>query len=151
MRYFRRALSKHTDELRADTVNLFRKLGVAEDQARICRTLARLGRPDAPEACRQTTTFVGAIKAEPEHAFPRAFIAAAWTNVGDAYEIIGTRPTVSAADRNAYRAAAVDSHRRSLEIWSDLKARGLVSPVDTGLVTAAERAVAHAEVLARAP
>ena len=32
-------------------------------------------------------------------------------------------------------------HRRSLEIWTDLQARGVVSPVDTSRVSAAQRAV----------
>ena len=149
--YFRRAVAKHAADLRADTVNLMRKLAVLEDDARICKTLARLDRPDAPENCRRTTRFMSAISVEPEHAFPRAFIAAAWTAVGDAYRTMGTRRSALPDNRRAFRAAAIDSYRRSREIWSDLSARGLVSPVDTGLVTAAERAVVNAEALARAP
>jgi eukaryotic-like serine/threonine-protein kinase len=147
--YFRRALRKHNEELRADTVNLLRKLGVLEDQARICRSLAHLARPEAAAACGQATRFVGAIAVEPEYAFPRAFIAAAWTNLGDAYETMAARPGVPAPDRHGYLAAALETHHKSLAIWSDLKARKLVSPVDTGRVSAAERAVAHAEILAR--
>jgi tetratricopeptide (TPR) repeat protein len=151
LRYLQRALSQHALDLRADTVNLFRKLAVVEDEARICKTLARLGQPDAPDNCRRATRFMDAIEVEPEHAFPRAFMAAAWTNLGDAYEIMGTRSAAPAADRRSYRAAALDMRERSLTIWSDLEARKLVSPVDTGLITAARRAVANAKALARTP
>ena len=42
-------------------------------------------------------------------------------------------------------AAAVERYRRSHEIWTDLNARGLVSPVDTGLVSAADRDLANAQ------
>ena len=102
-----------------------------------------------PRPAARPRRFVGAIAVEPEYAFPRAFMAAAWTNVGDAYETMAARPGVPAPDRHGYLAAALETHRKSLAIWSDLNARKLVSPVDTGRVSAAERAVAHAEVLAR--
>jgi non-specific serine/threonine protein kinase/serine/threonine-protein kinase len=149
--YLHRALTSHVKDLRADTVNLFLKLAVVEDEARICKTLARLGRPEAPDNCRRATSFMDAIEAEPEHAFPRAFMAAAWTNIGEAYETMGTRSAASAAERRSYHSAALDVHGRSLTIWSDLEARKLVSPVDTGRITAARRAVADAKALARAP
>lgn len=84
-----------------------------EDLGRICKTLAKLGRPDAPAACTRTTSFAGAIPVEPSHAFPRAFLAAAWTDMGAAYETLAGCSTASAADRRAFGAAALDRHRRS--------------------------------------
>lgn len=83
---------------------------------------------------------------EPDHAFPRAFLAAAWSAVGEAYETLAGGGATAPADRRGYRLAARERHRRSHEIWSDLAARGLVSPVDTGLVTAAARCQTRAEV-----
>ena len=65
-----------------------------------------LGRPEAAAACGQATKFVAAIAVEPEYAFPRAFMAAAWTNVGDAYETMAARPGVPA------RPIAAASERR---------------------------------------
>jgi tetratricopeptide (TPR) repeat protein len=149
--YLRRALSGHLQDLRADTVNLVRKLAVVEDEARICKTLALLGRPDAPDNCRRATEFMDAIEVQPEHAFPRAFLAAAWTNLGDAYATMGSGADAPPGDRLAYRSAALDRHGRSLAIWADLEARKLVSPVDTGRITAARRAVGQAEARARTP
>ncbi len=57
----------------------------------------------------------------------------------------------AAEDRRNYRLAARERHRKSHEIWSDLKARGLVSPVDTGRVSAAARALARGERLVAQP
>jgi tetratricopeptide (TPR) repeat protein len=149
--YYREALRRHHTQLRADTANLLRRLAVAEDDGRVCKTLAILGRDDAAAACRETSRSIGAISVEPEHAFPRAFLAAVWTTLGEAYETMAARATGSPGERQGYRAAALTMHRRSLEIWTDLQARDAVSPVDTARVGAARLAVVRLEhVLAAA-
>jgi serine/threonine protein kinase/tetratricopeptide (TPR) repeat protein len=145
--YLRRALRKHERELRADSVSLFSRLAVVEDLGRVCKNLASLGRPDAPAACARVTRFAEAIVVEPSHAFPRAFLAAVWSDVGEAYETLAGRSGGTEEGRRGYSLAARERHRRSHEIWSDLKARALVSPVDTGRISTAERAVARAEAL----
>jgi serine/threonine protein kinase/tetratricopeptide (TPR) repeat protein len=148
--YLTTALHRHELDLRADTVNLFNRLAVVEDLGRVCTSLGVLRRPDAPAACTRTTAFAERIVVEPSHAFPRAFLAAIWTGLGRAYDTLAAESGTSAADRRDYRYAAVERYRRSHEIWMDLKARGLVSPVDTGLVTASARDLAHAERLVMA-
>ena len=148
--YLSRALQRHERELRADTAGLVRRLAIVEDLGRVCKSLAILGRPDAPAACSRTTAFADRIVVEPSHAFPRAFLAAAWTDMGHAYDTLAARHSTSGADRRDYRFAAVERYRRSHEIWRDLKARGLVSPVDTALVTVSARDLAHAERLVMA-
>jgi tetratricopeptide (TPR) repeat protein/tRNA A-37 threonylcarbamoyl transferase component Bud32 len=142
--YLQRALRRHEEELRADSVSLFTRLAIVEDLGRICKVVARLGRADASAACRRATTFTEGITVEPTHAFPRAFIAAAWSDMGEAYETLGRRESAPLGERRTFLAAATDRHRRSHEIWIDLKARGLVSPVDTGRITASAAAVARA-------
>ena len=139
------ALQRHERDLRADTANLFNRLAVVEDLGRVCKSLAILGRPDAPATCRRSTAFSDRIVVQPSHAFPRAFLAAAWTEMGRAYDTMAARHNISESDRRDYRFAAVERYRRSHEIWKDLSGRGLVSPVDTGLVTASARDLAHAE------
>jgi non-specific serine/threonine protein kinase/serine/threonine-protein kinase len=141
--YYREALRRHHAELRADTANLVRRLAVAEDDGRVCQTLAILGRREAATACRQTSRSIAAIAIEPDHAFPRAFLAAVWTSLGEGYETLAARGPGSAAERRDYRVAALAMHRHSLEIWTDLKARNAVSPVDTGRVGSARQAVAR--------
>ena len=145
--YLRRALRGHERELRADTASLYNRLAVVEDRGRICRTLAVLGRSDAPAACAGAARFADGIAVEPAHAWPRAFLAAAWSNMGEAFETMAGRPGIATSDRMGFRLAAVDRYRRSSETWSDLKGRGLVSPVDTGRVSAAAHALARAEQL----
>jgi non-specific serine/threonine protein kinase/serine/threonine-protein kinase len=149
--YLRRAVQRHERDLRADTLSLFSRLAVVEDLGRVCKTLAHLGRPDAPSACGRTAAFATAIAVEPGHAFPRAFLAAVWSDLGDAYESMAARRGSAPAERREYRLAAREQHRKSHEIWSDLSARGLVSPVDTGRVSASARALERAERLASAP
>jgi non-specific serine/threonine protein kinase/serine/threonine-protein kinase len=146
--YLRRALRRHEQELRADTANLFTRLAVVEDLGRICKSTAGLGRPEASAACARATAFAEAIAVEPTHAFPRAFLAAVWTEIGEAHDTLAGRPATGASDRRTHRVAARERHHRSHEIWSDLMARGLVSPVDTARVSAAADAVARADRLA---
>ena len=148
--YLTKALQRHERDLRADTANLFTRLAVVEDLGRVCKSLAILGRQDAPAACSRTAVFADRIMVEPSHAFPRAFLAAAWTNMGHAYDTLAARHSTPGADRRDYRFVAVERYRRSNEIWRDLKARGLVSQVDTALVTVSARDLAHAERLVMA-
>ena len=98
-----------------------------EDLGRVCKSLAILGRQDAPAACRRTAAFGDRIMVEPTHAFPRAMLAVAWTDMGRAYDTLAARHSTPEADRRDYRFAAVERYRRSYEIWKDLKARGLVT------------------------
>lgn len=143
--HFREAFRLHAQELRADSANLFKRLALAEDQSRICRVLANLGRAEAPAACAGTATFVAGTPVEPTHAFPRAFFAAIWSDLGEAYDTLAARRPPSPAAGREYRVTARDMYRRSLDTWADLTARGLVSPIDTGRLSAATRAVARAE------
>jgi eukaryotic-like serine/threonine-protein kinase len=139
--YFRLALQRHHAQLRADTANLIRRLAVAEDDGRVCKTLATLGRPEAPTTCREASQSILKITVDSSYAFPRAFLAAVWTNLGEGYETLAGRAARSMPAHADYQRAAFLMHRRSLEIWTDLQARGVVSPVDTSRVSAAQRAV----------
>ncbi len=147
--YYRLALERHHAELRADTANLLRRLAVAEDDGRVCKTLATLGRPDAPTACGQASQSIAKIIVDSSYAFPRALLASVWTDLGQGYETLAGRRVPSAPERGDYRTAALAMHRRSLEIWTDLEARGVLSPVDTPRVSAAHRAVLRTEGASR--
>jgi len=64
--------------------------------------------------------------------------------------LAASRATPS-VDRRGYWRAARDLHQRSLDIWSDMTARGIVVPADTGRLGAASRAVARSEAALRRP
>ena len=89
--YFRLALERHHAELRADTANLLRRLAVAEDDGRVCKTLATLGRPDAPTACGQASQSIAKIMVDSSYAFPRALLASVWTDLAQGYETLAGR------------------------------------------------------------
>src|SRR4029434_5731286 len=111
----------------------------------ICKSLAALASPLATAACVETASFIEATPVEPDHAFPRAYFAAIWFDLGEAYDILAVRRSALLSERSAHRNAALRMYRRSSEIWNDLAARKLVSPTDTFRVTAAARAVQRAE------
>jgi tetratricopeptide (TPR) repeat protein len=139
--FLRRALRKHAQELRADTANLFTRLAIVEDTTRVCKVLATLGSAQAPSACIGATRFAERIAVEPDHAFARGFVALAWADLGEAFERLTGLSGVSEADLANYRLSTREQFRRSRDIWADLKRRGLVSPVDTGRLAEAERAL----------
>ncbi|HET8624545.1 MAG TPA: protein kinase [Gemmatimonadales bacterium] len=143
--HLRRALELHTAAFRADSGNLFDRLAVAGDQAELCSALAALARPDARETCARTVAFIEATAVEPTHAFPRAFFGGVWFALGEAYDTLAARASVRPAERRTHRLAARDMYRRSVEIWTDLTARKLVSPTDTFRLGAAARAAERAE------
>ena len=145
LEHFRRALRFNLQDLRADSGSLFPRLAVAGDHGWICKSLAALASPLAPAACVETASFIEATPVEADHAFPRAFFAAIWFDLGEAYDTLAARASTPAAERSAHRSAALRMYRRSSEIWTDLTARKLVSPTDTFRVTAAARAVQRAE------
>ena len=118
--YLTRALRKHEQELRADTASLFNRLAVVEDRGRICKILASLGKPDAPATCGRATAFAGAITVDPSHAFPRAFLALVWSEMGSAYEMLAGRHHRRGGSAGL-SVAARDRYRRSHEIWADLR------------------------------
>jgi hypothetical protein len=99
------------------------------------------GRPEAPTTCREASQSILKITVDSSYAFPRAFLAAVWTNLGEGYETLAGRAGRSTPQHADYQRAAFLMHRRSLEIWTDLQGRGVVSPVDTSRVSAAQRAV----------
>ncbi len=146
LEYFRSARRFNIEDLGRDPGNLFNRLALAGDHAWVCKTLAALARPaEAAAACVETASFVDSTRVEPDHAFPRAYFAAIWFDLGEAYDSLAALPATPRAERRTHRVAALNMYRRSSEIWSDLAARKLVSPTDTFRVGAAARAVERTE------
>jgi serine/threonine protein kinase/tetratricopeptide (TPR) repeat protein len=145
LEYFRRALESHTKDLRADPGNLLHRLAIAGDRSWICKTLTALARPEAASACAETASFVEETSVEPDHAWPRAYFAASWFDLGQVYDSLAGRPATTAGQRRAHRLTALSMYRRSSDLWADLARRKLVSPTDTFRVSAAARAVERAK------
>jgi tetratricopeptide (TPR) repeat protein len=146
---YRRALALREKELKADSANQWKRLSVIESHARICKTLVSLGRSAAPAACAETASLMNATTVEPTNAGTRGYIAGAYSDLGEVYDSLAVSRATPAADRRMHRRAARDMYQRSFDIWSDMTARGIVVPADTGRLGAAARAVARSEAALR--
>jgi hypothetical protein len=115
------------------------------DQAGLCKALALLNRSEAMVACAGSAAYAMATTVDPTHAFARSHMAGIWFELGEAYESLADRQTSPRTVREKHRATAREMYRRSLNTWSDLTARKLISPIDTSLLTLSSRAVARTE------
>ena len=134
-------------ELRQDSTNLFKRFQVIEAQAGVCRATAPTAPARADQECERATELMHGTTLEPSNAGYRGYLAGAYSDLAEVYDSLERRSAPE--DRRRRHLAALDLYRRSSAIWSDLDARGLVNPTDTGRVTAAKRAVARAEGAAR--
>jgi hypothetical protein len=82
---------------------------------------------------------------EPSNAGYRGYLAGQYMDMGQAYDSLAIRGSVSKPAARRFTVAALEMYRHSAEIWSDLHDRGLVNPTDTARVTAAVLAVARVE------
>ncbi len=146
---YRQSLRLREVAFRADPDNLFKRLQLIESHGRICRTLASMAPSSAAAECALTTTLMHETPMAPTNAGFRGYMAGAYSDLGAVYDSLAASPATPPAARYADRLAALDAYRRSSAIWSDLAARGILNPVDTGRVSAAARAVERAEVAVR--
>jgi eukaryotic-like serine/threonine-protein kinase len=130
-------------ELRKDSTNLFKRFQVIEAQASVCRATAATAAARADQECQRTAELMDATTLEPSNAGYRGYLAGAYSDLAAVYDSLGRRATPE--DRRPRRQTALELYRRSSAIWSDLDARGLINPADTGRVTAAKQAVARVE------
>jgi hypothetical protein len=133
-------------ELRSDSTNLFKRFQMVEAQAGVCRATAATPARADPE-CDRAAELMRGISLEPSNAGYRGFLAGQLSDLAVVYDSLARRG--AAEDGHRRRQAALELYRRSSAIWSDLDARGLVNPTDTGRVTAARQAVARAEAAVR--
>ena len=143
--HFRGALHLHQTEYGADTASLFNRLVLAMDQSGICKASAVLHRDEAAAVCAGTASYVTAIPVEPTHAFARSHMAGIWFELGEAYEALARRPETPTAERTRHLTSAGQSYQSSLDIWSDLTKRGLISPIDTVRLGLVGRAVSRVQ------
>jgi non-specific serine/threonine protein kinase/serine/threonine-protein kinase len=140
---FQQSRTIRAAELRQDSTNLFKRFQLIEAQAGVCRATVPTAPARADQECERAAELMRGTTLEPSNAGYRGFLAGQLTDLAEAYDSLGRRG--GAEERRRRHLAALDLYRRSSAIWSDLDARGLVNPTDTGRVTAARQAVARAE------
>jgi len=151
MAAYRQAMAMAIVEYRADPANLYKRLQLMESQNKICGVLGRITPKEAEPECARAARFMNATVLEPTNAGYRGYLAGQYSEMGQAYDSLASRPSVSRADARSFQQAALDMYRRSSEIWTDLRDRRLVNPTDTARVSAAALAVSRAEAALNAP
>lgn len=134
-------------ELGADSTNVFKRFQVLESQASICQATATLALARADRECERAAALMRETSLDPANAGYWGYLAGAYSDLAAVYDSLAGRG--SAGERRRHRATALELYRESFAMWSDLKARGLVNPTDTGRVTASMRAVTRAEAALR--
>ena len=69
---------------------------------------------------------------DPDNARVRRGLANIWAEMAGTYRLLAQRNESPRSDRSANLRAAHDRYQRSLEIWQDLKNKGLLSRTDVG-------------------
>jgi tetratricopeptide (TPR) repeat protein len=140
---FQQSRAIRVNEFRQDSTNLFKRFQLIEAQAGVCRASAPTTPAQADQECERAAELMHGTTLEPSNAGYRGFLAGQYSDLAEAYDSLERHG--AAEEQHRRHLAALDLYRRSSAIWSDLDARGLVNPTDTGRVTAARRAVARAE------
>jgi tetratricopeptide (TPR) repeat protein len=144
---FQQSRTIRAAELRQDSTNLFKRFQLIEAQAGVCRATVPTAPARADQECERAAELMRGTTLEPSNAGYRGFLAGQLSDLAEAYDSLERRG--GAEERRRRHLAALDLYRRSSAIWSDLDARGLVNPPDTGRVTAAGQAVTRAESAGR--
>jgi non-specific serine/threonine protein kinase/serine/threonine-protein kinase len=149
LRYFRRAEAIAAEDVKADPENLWERGALIEIRASTCAALVRLARPSAASTCAETARLIEETIVEPTNAVVRAAIARSYTAMADAN-------TEAAADRRspvtrqlACRRTARDFYRKSVAIWSDMAARGMLTSSDDEEAAAVSRSLQDTEAALR--
>jgi len=138
---YRRSLAMSATILAADSTNLGKRFQLLESQTDICRATAVLAPTGADQECERAARLMGGIELDPANAGYRGYLAGKYSDLAAVYDTLASQ-----SGRTQRRArTALELYRQSSAIWSDLEARKLVNPTDTGRVSAARLAVARAE------
>jgi non-specific serine/threonine protein kinase/serine/threonine-protein kinase len=145
--HYQEGLAIRSKELRADSTNLFKRFQLVEVQAGICRATAGLSVVRADSECGRAADLMRGTPLDPNNAGYRGYLAGQYSDLAAVYDSLAVRG--APGERRRHRLAALELYRESDAIWSDLDARKLINPTDTGRVTAAKRAVVRAEAALR--
>jgi eukaryotic-like serine/threonine-protein kinase len=106
--------------------DLHQRFWLAISQAGVGKMQARLGqKTSALEECRKTISLLGEIAEEPTSAELRSLKAQAYGELGELYAALGTSKEASAAEARQHWTAARDMFQRSLDIYEDMRRRGI--------------------------
>jgi eukaryotic-like serine/threonine-protein kinase len=140
---YQQSLAIRSTDLAADSTNVDKRFQLVESQTSLCRAAAALAPTRADQECERAARLMDQTRLDPTNAGFRGYLAGAYSDLAAVYDSLALHGGRS--DRGARARTALELYRRSSAIWSDLDARKLVNPTDTGRVSAAKQAVARAE------
>jgi tetratricopeptide (TPR) repeat protein len=145
LRYYRRADAVSAGDVRADPDNLWERAGLIEIRAYSCASMVRLGDDAAAAACADTGRMIEETTVEATNAVVRAALARGLTVMADAHAAAADGTRAAGARRVAWRQTARDLYRRSVAIWSDMAARGMLTSSDDEEAAAVSRSLRDTE------
>jgi tetratricopeptide (TPR) repeat protein len=144
--HFRRAKALRLTEVKGDPTNLWKRAALIEVHAKLAKTLAVTGQ--AAEALAEshlTRTLMEGTEVEPTNVMYRAFFAGTYADLGEARVTLGSAGGIPSRAQAEHWRAARAMYARSLEIWKDLKARGIMGKIDEGKLDETAKAIAECD------
>ena len=137
------------DDLTADPASLWDRATLIEIRAHTCAALVRLARASAASRCAETTRLIDETTVEPTNAVVRAALARSYTAMADAHAEAAAAARSPAVRRLTHGRTARDLYQKSVTIWSDMAARGMLTSSDDEEAAAVARALAGSETVLR--
>jgi hypothetical protein len=130
-------------DVEKDPANLWKRTSLIDADSKLAKTLAATGRADdALDVVRATLGLMEQTSVEPTNASIRSAFADAYAELGHARALVAS--SRAAAQPERWRAAR-DLFQRSHDIWTDLRDRGILSPIDQTKLHAVDQQIAKCE------
>jgi tetratricopeptide (TPR) repeat protein len=144
--YYHRAHAILVDDVEADPGNLWRRAGLIEVQASTCAALVRLAKHTAASAtCGDAVRLIEQTTVEPTNAVIRASLARSYKAMADAYVAASMVKRSSRDQRLGYARGAREMYQKSVAIWSDMAARGMLTESDDAEAALVSRSLRDAD------
>lgn len=141
--HYRRARAMRETEVAADPTSLWKRCALIEIHAKLAKALASTGRSAEALAASDTTSrLMEKTPVEPTNVMYRSFFARTYADLGEAHAALGTAAGSPADARGERWRAARGMYERSLGIYEDLRARGIMGKIDEGKLDEVARAIA---------
>ncbi len=139
---YRKAQTLRAGDVKADPTNLWKRSSLIEAHAKICKTLAKIGQAEsATTECATTFSLMEKTSLEPTNAQDRSLFANTYSDIGEAYWALALRRQNNFDEQRKYWLAAREMYERSLQIWQDMRSRGILSSFNREKPEAAARAI----------
>ena len=147
---YRRSLALRSQDVEADPDNLWKRASLIEAHAKITKTLAKAGQHAAASTVYgDTVSLMENTAVEPTNVLYRTFFANTYMDLGEAQAVMASGAGTPAAERGAGWGSARAMYQRSLELWRDLRDRGILDSVDANKIDVVAGEIARCDQMLR--